>query len=131
MTAGDIYTIAGGGTNGLGDGGPATKAELGEPKGISVDSSGNVLFTDAFADRVLVVAERSGTFYGRAMTPGNIYLVAGFSSFPFNGPGGPGFAGDGGPATKAVLNTPDDVAPDGSGLVIADTANNRIRMVTG
>ena len=34
MTAGDIYTIAGTGKRGTtGDGGPATRAEVGEPAG--------------------------------------------------------------------------------------------------
>lgn len=42
----------------------------------------------------------------------------------------PGFAGDGGAATQARLDSPGDVAtaPDG-GLLIADTANHRIRRV--
>jgi sugar lactone lactonase YvrE len=130
MTADDIYTIAGGGANGLGDGGPATSAELGEPEGISVDSSGNVLFADRFNELIMVVAERSGTFYGRAMTAGDIYHVAGNPGRGVN-IGVAGFSGDGGPALNAELDQPGDVAPDGSGLVFADTANNRIRMVTG
>lgn len=43
----------------------------------------------------------------------------------------PGFAGDGGPASQALINTPRDIAtlPDGS-IVIADFANNRIRKIT-
>ncbi len=123
MTAGDIYTVAGNGTGGYsGDGGPATSAELFDPAGVAVDGSGNLVIADALNDRVRVVAETSGTFYGVAMTAGDIYTVAG------SGTGGQ--SGDGGPATSAGLNYPQGVAVDGSGnLVIADADNNRVRVV--
>jgi len=46
------------------------------------------------------------------------------------GTGTASFAGDGGPATNAALNSPLSVALDAAGnLYIADTANNRIRRV--
>ena len=78
MTAGDIYTIAGDGTAGFsGDGGPATTAELGNPKGMAVDAAGNVLIADTGNSRIRVVAAATGTFYGRAMTAGDIYTIAG------------------------------------------------------
>jgi trimeric autotransporter adhesin len=123
MTAGDIYTVAGDGTGGFaGDGGPATAAELNSPGRVTVDHSGNLVITDSGNSRVRVVAESTGTFYGRAMTAGDIYTVAG------DGTGG--FAGDGGPATAAELNSPQGVAVDGAGnLVIADTGNSRVRVV--
>ncbi len=123
MTAGDIYTVAGNGTGGYsGDGGPATSAELFDPAGVAVDGSGNLVIADALNNRVRVVAETSGTFYGVAMTAGDIYTVAG------SGTGGQ--SGDGGPATSAGLNYPQGVAVDGSGnLVIADADNNRVRVV--
>ncbi len=48
------------------------------------------------------------------------------------GSGSSGFSGDGGLATEAVLNTPRAVTPDDAGNVyIADTANNRIRVISG
>ena len=125
MTAGDIYTVAGIGTGGSsGDGGPATSAELNYPSRVAVDGSGNLVIADTDNNRVRVVADSTGTFYGVAMTEGDIYTVAG------NGTGG--YSGDGGPATSAELAGPAGVAVDGSGnLVIADAYNNRIRVVAG
>src|SRR5206468_573824 len=71
---------------------------------------------------VRVVAESTATFYGRPMTAGDIYTVA--------GNGSAGCSGEGGPAGSAALNSPNGVAVDGSGnLVIADSSNNRIRVV--
>ena len=114
MTAGHIYTVAGDGTFGFsGDGGPATAAELDAPAGVAVDGAGNLVIADMENERVRVVAVQTGTFYGRAMTAGDIYTVAGDGTF--------GFSGDGGPATSAELNLPEGVAVDGAGnLVIAD-----------
>ncbi len=123
MTAGDIYTVAGNGTFGFsGDGGPATAAQLDVPRGVTVDGSGNLVVADRGNNVVRVVAATDGTFYGQAMTAGDIYTVAGNGTF--------GFSGDGGPATSAQLAVPDQAAVDGSGnLVIADSGNNRVRVV--
>jgi trimeric autotransporter adhesin len=123
MTAGDIYTVAGDGTRGFsGDGGPATSAKLDGPSGVAVDGAGNLVIADSGNDRVRVVAASTGSFYGQAMTAGDIYTVA--------GTGKPGFSGDGGPATSAELDRPDGVVVDGAGnLVIADTYNDRVRVV--
>ncbi len=123
MTAGDIYTIAGDGTEGFsGDGGPAVKAELDQPIGVAVDHAGNVVIGDSFNQRIRVVADSTGTFYGRPMTAGDIYTVA--------GDGTEGFSGDGGPATSAELAEPRVAAVDHAGnLLIADFANQRIRVV--
>jgi hypothetical protein len=102
MTKGDIYTIAGNGTFGFsGDGGPATSAEFYFPEASAVDGSGNVLVADRNNDRIRVVAESTGTFYGTAMTAGDIYTIAG------NGTGG--YSGDGGPATSAELYSPQGI----------------------
>jgi hypothetical protein len=121
MKAGDIYTVAGGGVSGLGDGGPATAAELGQPSSVAVDAAGNLVIADIDNDRVRVVAVTTGTFYGQAMKAGDIYTVAG---------GGASGLGDGGPATAAQLSQPAGVSLDGSGnLLIADTDASRIRVV--
>ena len=124
MTAGDIYTVAGDGTLGFsGDGGPATAAELDLPSGVTVDTSGNVLIADTYNNRIRVVAASTGTFYGQAMTAGDIYTVAGNGTYGFNG--------DGGPATTAELGTPEAVAADAGNVLIADSLNNRIRELAG
>jgi hypothetical protein len=129
MTAGDIYTIAGNGTEGFGgDGGPATSAELDGPQGMALDAAGNALIADTYNHRIRVVTAHTGTFYGRSMTAGDIYTIAG------NGGGGTlgGFSGDGGPATGAELSYPSGVAVNAAGdVLIADLGNGRIRMVTG
>ena len=71
MKAGNIYTIAGTGTAGYsGDGGLATAAKLDGPFGPATDPAGNVVFADRLNQRVRVVANTSGTFYGQAMTAG-------------------------------------------------------------
>ena len=78
MTAGNIYTIAGNGKVGFsGDGGPATAAELVDPRGVVADAAGNLVIADTDNDRIRVVAASTGTFYGRPMTAGDIYTVAG------------------------------------------------------
>ena len=126
-TAGDIYTIAGDGTQGYsGDGGPAVLAELEGPSGMSVDSSGNLFFPDTNNNRIRMVAATScssSCLYGLASTTaGDIYTIA--------GDGTRGYSGDGGPATIAELGGPFSVTVDSFGnLVIPDIYNNRIRMI--
>ena len=123
MTAGDIYTVAGTGQAGYsGDRGPAAKARVYEPYGVALDAAGNLVLTDNQNNRVRVVAEHTGTFYGQAMTAGDIYTVAGTGTF--------GYSGDGGPALHAALFHPAGLLVDGSGnLVLADSGNSRIRVV--
>jgi len=124
MTARDIYTLAGDGHPGFsGDGGPAAGSQLDEPNGAAVDSAGNVVIADGSNNRVRVVAATPGTFYGVAMTAGDIYTVAG------NGTGG--LYGDGGPGTSAELSLPSSVAADRGNLVIADALNERVRLLSG
>ena len=127
-TKGDIYTVAGNGSDGLsGDGGPASKAKLYAPSGVAVDSAGDLLISDTGNDRVQLVAAESCASncpYGlAATTKGDIYTIAGNDN--------QGFSGDGGPASDAELFGPDGLAVDGGDLLISDTGNNRVRLVTG
>lgn len=109
---GAITTVAGNGTQGFsGDGGPATSVELSEPRGVGVDSAGNLYIADFGNNRIRKVAN------------GVITTVA--------GNGTARFSGDNGPATSAELNGLAGVAADSAGNVyIADTNNNRIRKVS-
>jgi hypothetical protein len=99
------------------------------PGAVAADRNGNVLIGDQAKNRVLVAPVRPGTFYGRRMTTGRVYAVA--------GDGKPASAGDGGPALAAGFS-PYDVATDRRGdIVIADNPGNyqipgnRIKIVPG
>jgi len=122
MDADDIYTIAGGGNADPGDGHLATGARLGQPVGVAVDQSGDIVIAESDRNRVRLVAARSGRFFGQQMVQGDIYTVAGGR--------GPGSGGDGGPARGARLDLPAAVAVDGHGnIAIADYGNHRVRLV--
>jgi sugar lactone lactonase YvrE len=111
---GIITKVAGGGKTGLGDGGPATSAQLSYPYGVALDAAGNLYIADAGYSRIRKVDIN-----------GIITTVAGGG----NNPGNDG-VGDGGPATSAQLNNPPGVALDAAGnLYIADLDNHRIRKV--
>jgi hypothetical protein len=120
MTRGDIYTVAGTGGQGFnGNGIPATTAMV-SPTSVTTDGAGNLVI--ASNQQIRVIAEHTGTYYGQAMTAGDIYSVAGGDAT--------GLSGDGGPATSAWFDNPTTVAVDGAGnLIITDTDNCRIRVV--
>ncbi len=111
-TSGNIAAFAGTGTSGnTGDGAAATSATLSNPRGVAVDSAGNVYIADTGNHRIRKVD-----------TSGNIANVAGASA---------GFSGDGGAALSAALDRPYGVAVDSSGnLFVADRGNHRVRKLT-
>lgn len=113
---GSISTIAGKGSAGpIADGGPATEAFLYWPAGLAVDDSGNLYVAAAGDSRI------------RMISPAGIISTVAGSGLA----GRPGFSGDGGMAAGAQLSWPKDVSLDRSGnIYIADTGNNRIRMVS-
>src|SRR5262249_55770657 len=111
MTAGHIYNLAGTGQQGFsGDGGAVTSGELNIPTTAAADAGGNMVVSDAGNFRVRVVAARTGTLYGQAMTAGNIYTVA--------GNGIKGLSGNGGVATSTKLSFPTGVSVDGAGNLV-------------
>jgi hypothetical protein len=127
MTEGDVYTIAGGGSDGSSPTGyPATKAALSAPTGVAVDASGNLVVADAGDDLVRLIAARTCNAtcpYGLGtLTAGDIYTIG--------GDGSAGYSGDGGPATSAGLNEPTWVAVDGAGdVLVTDSDDWRVRLI--
>src|ERR1700722_7775535 len=116
----NIPSIAGNGNRGVagqpnGDGGPATSAQLNQPTGLAVDSTGNVFIAD-WRDNVI----------RKVNTTGTISTYAGNGSI-----GSPGAAnGDGGLATAAQIDQPRSVAVDSAGNVfLTDSGNPKIREV--
>jgi sugar lactone lactonase YvrE len=109
---GSMHVIAGTGARGYtGDGGDALNATLGAPMDVAVDAAGNVY-----------IADTSNNVVRKVTANGVISTVA--------GTGSRGNGGDGGPATRAQLASPNGVAVDNSGrLFIADSENYRVRMV--
>jgi hypothetical protein len=109
---GDITTVAGNGTaGGLGDGGPATAAQLIVPRDVSAVPGGGFLIADTGNSKIRFVSPS-----------GVITTVA--------GTGVSGYNSDGILATNADLNGPRGVeALPGGGFLIADFANHRIRLV--
>ncbi len=110
---GKIRTIAGTGAEGFGgDGGPATQAKLLFPRGIALDSHGNLYIADTQNNRI------------RLVTPEGTIST-------FAGTGQRGYGGDGGSAINAALNWPDGIAVDAADtLYFTDSQNNLVRKIT-
>ncbi len=111
-TRGVVSTIAGNGNHeNSGDGGPALQAGIRNIDYLAISPAGELHIVGMNSHTVRKVAK-----------DGNIVTVA--------GKGHPGFFGDGGPATAAMLKSPSAIAFDSKGnLYISDMGNNRIRKV--
>ena len=115
--SGIITVAAGGGTSsgsdGLGDGGPATKASLRDPVAVALDAAGSLYIADSGNCMVRRVDANTGT----------ITVVA--------GNGRSASSGDSGLAVNASLSSPYGVRVDAAGNVyIADTGASVIRRVS-
>lgn len=159
VSSGGISTIAGNNKSGAGysgDGGAATSARLNDPVAVAVDSSGNVFIADANNNVIREVSSSNiSTIVGGAATSlqlshpdglvvdaaGALYIAdtddrrivkyAAGTVTVIAGNGGDGFSGDGGPAVDATLWDPFGLAVDAGGnIYIADTFNNRVRIVS-
>lgn len=110
---GNITTIAGTATAGfVGDGGPAVSSQLDQPWSVAVGPDGNIYVSDLGNNRIRRINTSTGI----------ISTVA--------GNGNASYAGDGGSALSASLNSPTGIAVDPAGnFYIADSENNVVRKV--
>ena len=91
------------------DGGPASQAPIGFPRGVAIDDRGGLLIADKENHRIRRVDTRTGV----------ITTIA--------GTGARGFSGDGGPATAARLSSPTYVTSVEGRVYFVDFGNNRVR----
>jgi len=112
--AGEISTIAGTGKDEYsGDGGPALKAGVGQPFGLEIGPDGDLYFCE-FSNHIVRRMDLKTT---------TLTTVAGTGRKA-------GYAGDGGPATQALMNQPHELRFDQHGnYVISDMLGQAIRRV--
>jgi RHS repeat-associated protein len=109
--AGQINTLAGGGSATPGDGAPATAAPLAAPNDVSIGPDGS-----------LYIADRSNQRVRKVAPDGTMTTIAGTGAF--------GFSGDTNAATAAQLYNPSGVLVTANNTIyIADENNNRIRVI--
>ncbi len=110
---GSVRMLAGNGQAGFNGNGIALESSLSSPQGISLDGQGNVLIADTSNHLIRRLDLNTGLLATLAGTPATF-----------------GFGGDGNDPLEALLRFPFDVFADESGrLWIADTGNNRVRLV--
>jgi hypothetical protein len=110
----DFAGIPGDFASDSGDGGPATSASIRSVTALAVDAAGSVYIADGDTQVNTI----------RKVSPdGIITTIAGVHGFV-------GYSGDGGPAPKAMLNTPIGLSVDAAGnIYIADSGNRVVRVL--
>ncbi len=126
-TAGEIYVVAGGGSNGAPSavGAAATGVQLNTPSGVAVDPSGNVAISDKSHNAVDVLAEGladPGFGIGPSWIVGDIYRIVGGGAIS---PTSTGVS-----ASQAALNGPQGVNFDKvENLIFADVFHHTVDVV--
>jgi hypothetical protein len=150
---GQINNVAGAGFGGnVGDGGIANSTIINQPKGIALDASGNVYFTEYSLGTIRKVDRATGiitTLCNSISFPndlsygpdGYLYVASSWSNRVYRvditsgtatvvaGTGTGGFSGDGGPATSAMINLPTGIFVDARRRLYISVSDHRVRMV--
>lgn len=141
--------VAGIGVGGYsGDGGPAANASLDQPLQIAFDAAGNLYIADLQnaairkidTEGIITTFATTGSPNGLAVGPDGTLYISNYTEIFHAGVGGalsviagsqqPGYGGDGGPATSALLNAPSQLLFDNAGnLLVVDRNNFRIRRI--
>ena len=112
LSSGIITTVAGGGSNGLSSGGPATAVGLGNPVGVAVDGQGDLYIAEPWSN-VICKVDASGNI---ATAAGNGSWNSGYQGVTVDTQGDV-FIAD--PSANAVY----EVAPGGSPTTVASVAD--------
>ena len=151
-TLNSVSVVAGIGIGGYsGDGGPAANAALNSPQQIAFDQAGNLYIADDLNTCIrkidlqgvittVVTTNGGSAVLGLAFGPDGTIYFSGYSQIfhvaargtvsVIAGGSQSGYAGDGGPAAKALLDYACCLAFDTDGnLYFADVANSRIRRI--
>ena len=101
----------------LGDGGPATQAQLYNAKGLALDEANHQLY---------VADSNNNVVRAINLTDGTISTIAGGGSSVLAAP-----YGDGGAPTSAYLPTPTHLSISGDTLYVTDSGHGSIRSISG
>jgi hypothetical protein len=130
VAAGDIGVVVGGtGSYGpyINDGLSATGigAELNDPRGLAVTADGTLVVTDGFMHVIRFVPAQSGTEFGRTVSSGDLYTLAGALPVATSVA-----AGDGTSWVLTHMDLPAGVAVSTSGAVLySDAGTGTVRSI--